>query len=111
MASVQRRPASAALVSEATLLEQANDLILQGFQLQDMQSLDELECWDEAVNELLQVVNDQVLTYGFSSKSLKPRIECLLELYVGVLTSLAELQRARQSRSLELRQQRQAITG
>jgi hypothetical protein len=111
MASLQPTPAPRALVSEATLLEQANDLILQGFQLQDMQSLDELECWDEAVNELLQAVNDQVLTYGFSSKNLKPRIECLLELYVGVLSSLAELQKTRQSQSLELRQQRRAITG
>lgn len=98
-------------VSEDTLLAQTNDLIVQGFELQDMQSLDELERWDDAVNDILTIINDQVLNAGLASSALKRRIECLLELYVSVLASLSELQQSRTAQATELRQQRRIIAG
>ncbi len=111
MASFQPIQKSPPKVPEETLLAQANDLIARGFELQDMQSLDDLERWDEAVNDTLSVINDQVLNTGMASPALKRRIECLLELYVSVLASLSELQLTRTAQSKDLRQQRQMIAG
>lgn len=98
-------------MSEETLLAQTNDLIVQGFELQDMQSLDDLERWDDAVNDILMVINEQVLNSGLASPALKRRIECLLELYVSVLASLSELQQSHTAQATELRQQRRVIAG
>ncbi len=111
MAMVQTTSNRPFRVSEDTLLAQTNDLIVQGFELQDMQSLDELERWDDAVNDILTIINDQVLNAGLASSALKRRIECLLELYVSVLASLSELQQSRTAQATELRQQRRIIAG
>lgn len=106
--TVAKRPVR---VSEDTLLVQTNELIVQGFELQDMHSLDDLERWDDAVNDILMVINEQVQNSGLASAALKRRIECLLELYVSVLASLSELQQSRTAQATELRQQRRMITG
>ena len=98
-------------VSEDTLLAQTNDLIVQGFELQDMKSLDDLERWDDAVNDILTLINDQVLNAGLASPALKRRIECLLELYVTVLASLSELQQSHNAQASALRQQRRVMVG
>ncbi len=111
MASVQPIPAGRPVVSEETLLAQTNDLIVRGFELQDLQSLDDLERWDDEVNSILSVINDQVLNAGLASPGLKRRIECLLELYVAVLASVSELQQSRKVQATDLRQQRRMIMG
>ena len=111
MAMLQTTAIGPFRVSEDTLLAQTNDLIVQGFELQGMQSLDELECWDDAVNDILMIINDQVLNSGLASAALKRRVECLLEIYVSVLASLSELQQSRTAQATELRQQRRIIAG
>ncbi|MEP4544708.1 MAG: hypothetical protein ABJ000_00920 [Saccharospirillum sp.] len=111
MAMLQTTAKGPYRVSEETLLAQTNDLIVQGFELQDMRSLDDLERWDDAVNDILELINDQVLNSGLASLALKRRIECLLELYVSVLASLSELQQSRTVQATELRQQRRVISG
>lgn len=111
MASLQPIPTGRSVVSEDTLLAQTNDLIVRGFELQGLQSLDDLERWDDEVNNILLVINDQVLNTGLASPGLKRRIECLLELYVAVLASLSELQQSGKVHAAELRQQRRMITG
>lgn len=111
MAMLQTTAIGPFRVSEDTLLAQTNDLIVQGFELQDIQSLDDLERWDDAVNDVLKRINDQVLNAGLASPALKRRIECLLELYVSVLASLSELQQSRTVQATELRQQRRVIAG
>ncbi|WP_028671422.1 hypothetical protein [Saccharospirillum impatiens] len=111
MASLQPIPDNPSPVPEVTLMAQTNDLIVRGFELQDMQSLDDLESWDGAVNDVLSVINDQVLNTGLASPALKRRIECLLELYVSVLASLSEMQHTRSAQAADLRQQRRLISG
>lgn len=111
MASPQPIPKSPHDVPEESLLTQTNDLIARGFELQDLQSLDDLERWDDAVNNTLTVINDQVANTGLASPALKRRIECLLELYVAVLASVSELQQTHTATSKDLRQQRRLIAG
>lgn len=111
MASLQAPAERRFQLSEEALLAQTSDLIVEGFELQDMKSLAALERWDEAVNEVLSTINDQVLNSGLASPALKRRIQCLLELYAAVLASLSELQHSRTAQSADLRQQRRLITG
>lgn len=111
MASLHPIRAARPVVSEETLLAQANDLIVRGFELQDLKSLDEMERWDDEVNDILSVINDQVLNAGLASPGLKRRIECLLELYVAALASVSELQQSRKVQATDLRQQRRMILG
>lgn len=111
MASPQPIPKSPHDVPEESLLTQTNDLIARGFELQNMQSLGDLERWDDAVNDTLSVINDQVLNAGMGSPALKRRIECLLELYLAVLASVSELQQAQTAKSKDLQQQRRMIAG
>lgn len=98
-------------MSEESLVAQINDLIVRGFELQDLQSLDDLERWDDEVNDSLLVINDLVQNKGLASPALKRRIECLLELYASVLASLSELQQSRKEHAADLQQQRRMIVG
>jgi hypothetical protein len=111
MALVMPQPVSRSAIPEETLVSRANALIDQGYALQDMQSLQDLEVWDEAVNELLEVINDQVLNDGMAVTRLKYRIECLLGLYGGVLASISQLQQGQKDRTGDLVRQLQSITG
>lgn len=96
---------------EAQLTRDARTLIDKGFRLQSMDSLDELEQWDDAVNALLQTINQQLGEGQLESPRLERYIKQLLELYLSVIQEIARLEDNKAAEGARLRQQRWAITG
>lgn len=96
---------------EAKLTREARSLIETGFQLQSMDSLQELEQWDDAVNAFLQAINRELADGQLESPRLERYIKQLLELYLSVIQEIARLQDNKAAEAARLHSRRWAITG
>lgn len=96
---------------EQVLSETARDLIGRGLRLQSMDSLTDLERWDDDVNALLERINADVKTGRFASRRLQRLLDQLIHLYTQVLAAIAELESDKASQSATLHEARWAING
>ena len=96
---------------EQFLAERAQLLIEEGVQLQSMESLDDLEQWDDSVNALLERLNNDLSTGRFASRRLKRLLDQLIHLYTQVLSAIAELEADKAAQTAELKETRWAING
>jgi len=96
---------------EQFLAERAQSLIEEGVQLQSMESLEQLERWDDSVNSFLERLNNDLNTGRFASRRLKRLLDQLIHLYTQVLSAIAELEADKATHTTELKEARWAING
>lgn len=96
---------------EAKLTRQARALIDTGFELQSMNSLQALEQWDDAVNDFLQVINQELANGQLESPRLERYLKQIMELYLAVIQEIARLEDNKAAEAARLHHKRWAITG
>lgn len=93
---------------ETLLIDRARALTEQGHQLLALDSLAELDRWDQGVNELLKQV-DLELAEGLSSLTLKLQLDGLMQLYAAVICHITELKGQNDRQEASLLRKRRAL--